>query len=195
MRRVFFLLVGMGAPALLIWAFRTAGPPPRPSVPPPRLAPGTLSADVTRMPAAASAGRARPPESAAANGVQPAEAPALTEPAAILAAIEAASTSYDAAELPRIQPFLTHPDPEIRSAALAGIVNLGHAAGAPVLRAAARQLVDSKEAVGLLQAADYLELPPVPKSMRPRVRAAGTPAAPASPQPAPTPGTPVSQDR
>lgn len=192
MRRALLLLLGMGTPALLIWAFRTAGPPPRPSVQPPRLAPGTLSADVTRMPAAAPAGRARPPESAAANGVQATEAPALTETASILAAIETASTSYDAAELPRIQPFLTHPDPEIRTAALAGIVNLGHAAGAPVLRAAARQLVDSKEAVGLLQAADYLELTPAPKSMRPRVRAAGKPA---SPQPAPTPGTPASQDR
>lgn len=187
MRHALFLLFGIGASGLLIWAFRTAGPPPRaPAQPSPRLAKGALTPDSLSMPTAL------PAADAAAKVNRPAEAPALAGQAGILAAIETASTSYDPAALPRIQPFLTHPDPEIRAAALAGMVNLGHAAGAPVLRAAARQLTDSKEAISLLEAADYLELPPAPKSMRGRVRAVGSPAAPRSVTPA---GTTSSQSR
>ena len=73
--------------------------------------------------------------------------------------IQEASTSYNAKELPKIQPYLTHPDAEIREAAINGIINLGDAAGSPLLRAAAKNTTDSKEAVKMLQAADYLELP------------------------------------
>lgn len=78
----------------------------------------------------------------------------------ILEEIEAASITYDPVYLPKIRPFLTHPDPEVREAALNGIVNLGDEAGAPLLREAARQLNNAQEASKLMEMADYLELPP-----------------------------------
>ena len=80
----------------------------------------------------------------------------------ILDSIQLASISYDPVELPRIQPYLTHSDPEVREAALNGIVVLGHAAGAPLLRNAASRITNPIEAAELLKKADYLELPSVP---------------------------------
>lgn len=80
----------------------------------------------------------------------------------ILDAIQLASVSYDPSELPRIHPYLTHPDPELREAALNGIIVLGHAAGAPLLRDAARRTANPLEAAELLKKADYLELPSAP---------------------------------
>jgi hypothetical protein len=77
----------------------------------------------------------------------------------ILESIHEASISYDARELPKIQPHLIHPDPEVRAAALDGVLTLGDAAGAPLLRQAASTLKDPREAVKYLEAADYLELP------------------------------------
>jgi hypothetical protein len=78
----------------------------------------------------------------------------------ILAAIEEAAVTYDPISLPKIQPYLTHPDPTVREAALDGIVNLGHESGAVLLREAARRLPDGQEASKLKDMADYLELPP-----------------------------------
>lgn len=77
----------------------------------------------------------------------------------ILEAIHEASISYDAKELPKIQPYLIHPDREVRTAALEGVLTLGAAAGSPLLRQAASTLKDPREAVKYLEAADYLELP------------------------------------
>lgn len=73
--------------------------------------------------------------------------------------IEAASITYDPAELPKIQPYLTHPDPEVRAEALNGIVNLGDEAGVPLLREAAQRVPNSEESRRLIEMADYLELP------------------------------------
>lgn len=83
----------------------------------------------------------------------------LTEKDGILAAIETASVSYDPISLPKIQPYLTHPDPEVRAEALNGIVNLGDAAGAALLREAAERVPSKQEAVRLIEMAEYLELP------------------------------------
>jgi len=80
----------------------------------------------------------------------------------ILDSIQSASVSYDPSELPRIQPYLTHSDPEVREAALNGIVVLGHAAGSPMLRDAANRLKNPIEAAEFLKKADYLELPSAP---------------------------------
>lgn len=77
----------------------------------------------------------------------------------ILEAIQEASISYEARELPKIQPYLIHPEAEVRAAALNGVLVLGDAAGAPLLRQAASTLKDPREAVKYLEAADYLELP------------------------------------
>ncbi len=78
----------------------------------------------------------------------------------ILAEIETASTSYDAAAVTKIAPFLLHKDPSIRLAALSGMINLGESSGAPILTTAAKDLSDPREASSFLEAADFLELPP-----------------------------------
>jgi hypothetical protein len=80
--------------------------------------------------------------------------------ARLFADIEAAYTTYDASALPRLTPHLRHSDPEVRAYAREGIVQLGHADGANALRAAARSARDPKEAMALLEAAEFLELPP-----------------------------------
>jgi hypothetical protein len=89
----------------------------------------------------------------------PAPLPIATDRQIIFQVIHEASISYDPVDLPRIQPYLSHPDPEIRVAALNGIVVLGHASGAPLLRDAANRAVSSQEAALLREKADYLELP------------------------------------
>ena len=105
---------------------------------------------------AAPAYEAAPPGIAASA---PVPLPPGTDREVIRESIHAASISYDPADLPRIQPYLSHPDPEIREAALNGILVLGHAAGAPLLRDAAKRATSPKEAALLLEKADYLELP------------------------------------
>ncbi|GAA5147545.1 hypothetical protein GCM10023213_42350 [Prosthecobacter algae] len=77
----------------------------------------------------------------------------------IFEAIHDAAVSYDAKELPKIQPYLLHPDPEIRAAALQGMIDLGDAAAGPLLRAAAPLAPSPAEAKNLREAADFVELP------------------------------------
>ena len=81
------------------------------------------------------------------------------ERAAILNEIEQAAVTYDAKALPSIEPYLLHSDPEVRQAAMNGMVILGDAAAGPLLRKAAEQAPTPKEAVALGEAADYVELP------------------------------------
>jgi hypothetical protein len=73
--------------------------------------------------------------------------------------LEEAATSYDAEELPLLEAYLYDPDPEIREAALDGMLTLGAAEASPVLRKAAENAYSPHEAVAMLEAADYLELP------------------------------------
>lgn len=70
-----------------------------------------------------------------------------------------ASTRYDAAELPVIQPYLTSPDPELRAAAVDAMIVLGDASAGPMLRKAAKSLASTEEAEKMTAAADYVELP------------------------------------
>lgn len=77
----------------------------------------------------------------------------------IITIIEEAAISYSSEELPKIQPFLLHPDAEVREAALLGMVRLGDAAAAPMLRAASQQAPSPDEAVSMRQAAAFVELP------------------------------------
>jgi hypothetical protein len=77
----------------------------------------------------------------------------------ILGKIEEAAVTYDPKGLPLLEPYLLHPDPEIRAAALNGMIVLGEAGAAPMLRDAAKKAPTPKEAVALTEAADYLELP------------------------------------
>lgn len=78
---------------------------------------------------------------------------------ALLEAINDVAITYDPVELPKIKPYLLHADPVVRKAALDGMVVLGDAAAAPLLRDAARQVGSSKEAIEMMQAAEFLELP------------------------------------
>jgi hypothetical protein len=80
--------------------------------------------------------------------------------AEVLEILSRAATSYDAAELPTIEPYLRHSSPEVRQAALDSVIILGDAAGAPILRAAAATSETPAEADKLLKAAAFLELPP-----------------------------------
>lgn len=159
MKRLLISGAGLVAVGGLLWlAYQSGGPETPPASPSPALpdtsgraatpsAPSALPPTATVAEAAGSPAPGSPPLSADA----PAEA--------ILAEIEAASISYDARELPRIRPFLTHPDPAVREAAVNGVFILGDAAGAPLLREAARLTATPQEAVRLLEMADYLELP------------------------------------
>lgn len=78
---------------------------------------------------------------------------------AILNTIQQASVSYDAKALPLIEPYLLHQDPEVRLAAMNGMIVLGETAAGPLLRKAAEKSTSPKEAVALSEAADFVELP------------------------------------
>ncbi len=101
-------------------------------------------------------GRLAPPEADAepsATGLRD------EERSVILNTIEQASVTYDAKALPLIEPYLLHQDPEIRLAAMNGMIVLGEAAAGPLLRKAAEKSTSPKEAVALSEAADFVELP------------------------------------
>jgi hypothetical protein len=102
--------------------------------------------------------------------------------AAELTRIDDLAVTYDAREVPALAAFLNHESAEVRAAAIDGLVRLGAKEAAEPLRAAAAKTKDPREAVALLDAAAYLELPPMPASMRSKLKAAKTTAAP-SPAP------------
>lgn len=92
--------------------------------------------------------------------VEPQAPPADDKPREdILAEIEQLSVTYDAKELPRIEPYLLHPDAEVRKAAMNGMIVLGDSTAAPLLRKAAEKAPTPQEAVALTEAADFMELP------------------------------------
>jgi hypothetical protein len=95
------------------------------------------------------------PPAIAANSVQ-STAPQMEE---VLEQIHDASVTYDPKELPKIQPFLTHENPEVRKAAVDGMVILGDASAGAMIREAAKSAPTPQEAVEMLEAADYVELP------------------------------------
>lgn len=159
MKRLLISGAGLVAVGGLLWlAYQSGGPETPPVSPSPAALPDTSGRAVPP-----SAPAAPPPPAAVADAAGPVPGspplPADAPAEAILAEIEAASISYDARELPRIRPFLTHPDPAVREAAVNGVFILGDAAGAPLLREAARLTATPQEAVRLLEMADYLELP------------------------------------
>ncbi len=78
----------------------------------------------------------------------------------ILGKIQDASITYDAAYLPVIKPYLLNSDPEIRKEAVNAMVILGDSAGGPMLREAAKQMSNAEDMKAMLEAAEFLELPP-----------------------------------
>lgn len=153
--RWILVVAAAGTLCVVIFAFRAGGPErAQPQAPSPAQRVESASPSASQSSAAASTAPVAKP----AVGVGGAPAPAQSVPQ-ILEAIQEASISYDAKELPKIQPHLIHPDAEVRAAALDGVLVLGDAAGAPLLRQAASTLKDPREAVKYLDAAEYLELP------------------------------------
>ncbi len=100
--------------------------------------------------------------------------------AAELTRIEDLSVTYDAREVPALAAFLAHEATEVRAAAIDGLIRLGAKEAAEPLRAAAGKTKDPREAVAMLDAAVYLELPPMPASMRSKLNASKTTATPAA---------------
>lgn len=77
----------------------------------------------------------------------------------ILESVHQSSITYDHKELPAIQKYLLDADPEIREAARNGMIVLGDASAGPMLRDASKLAPTPHEAVAMLEAADYVELP------------------------------------
>lgn len=80
----------------------------------------------------------------------------------LIAEIEAAYTTYHPDALPVLARFLAHADPEIRTFAREAIMQVGHADGIAYLRKAAQEAHDPRESAALLDAAEFLEIPPAP---------------------------------
>ena len=72
------------------------------------------------------------------------------------------TTRQEVLALPELVRHLASADATIREQALEGILQLGDSAGVEPLRAAAMRARDPREAARLLDAADYLALPPAP---------------------------------
>lgn len=87
----------------------------------------------------------------------PGEATAEVE--RILETMREAAITYDPAGLSKIEPYLLHSDVEVRKAAINAMITLGHASAGPLMRKAAASAYTPYEAVNLLEAADYVELP------------------------------------
>ena len=102
------------------------------------------------------------PESRQGNALPPVEVSSSAAEAKekIIAEIDDATVLYSTAGLPKIQPYLLHADPEIRAAAIDGMVNLGETGGAALLRAASQLAPTAEDAAAMREAAAYLDLPP-----------------------------------
>jgi hypothetical protein len=77
----------------------------------------------------------------------------------VLEAIDDATVTYSVEGLVTLGPLLSHPDPEIREAAIEGIVQLGETAGVQVLREAAKKSRNPREVEQMTEAAAFLEIP------------------------------------
>lgn len=82
-------------------------------------------------------------------------------PARTVDELEALAMNQDADSLQAILAELTNADPEIRAAARKAAVQFGDRAAAPELRDVAARIEDVDEKRALLEAADFLELPPL----------------------------------
>ena len=89
----------------------------------------------------------------------PASTPSPSEKDQIIDKVRDASTTYDAASLPIIEPYLYSPDPEVRVEAVNAIVNLGDKAGSALLRKYAEKEINLERKLEVLKLADWLELP------------------------------------
>lgn len=63
-------------------------------------------------------------------------------------------------QLAVIRPYLTNVDAELRAAAVDAMIVLGDASAGAMLRMAAAEISSAEEAAVMMEAADYVELPP-----------------------------------
>ena len=100
---------------------------------------------------------ATPSSSAAA----PSSAPPLTQKEAILVEIDDAIVTYGPEGVAIIGPHLSSSDSDIRAAAIEGLKQLGEADGAKLLRKMAGKAATPRDRMELLEAAEFIELPPL----------------------------------
>jgi predicted component of type VI protein secretion system len=149
--KIIFPLLLLGLVVLAFAVFRSQ---PRVTAPP-------VIAETTENPARQPAPGAglkvvnRPP-TPTATPASPAVAPARTAEE-----LQTLAMHDDADSLNAILAELANPDPEIRAAAREAAVQFGDRAAVPLLRAAAAVTDDLEEKKALLDAADFLELPPL----------------------------------
>jgi hypothetical protein len=81
--------------------------------------------------------------------------------AAVETTIYEAMSTYSAEGVPALQPLLTHADSSIRSEAIEAMKQLDTPEAVVALRAAAKEEKDPDKRRALLEAADFVELPPL----------------------------------
>jgi len=138
----------------------SASPPPDPLLMPSMVArPAMMSATRTSAPRPAEGSPVRTPVVGSITE-QTVDPLAEERKFPILVALHEAASTYSPEGIPLIEPSLYSSDPEIREAAADALVVLGETAGAAVLRKAASRARNPREAVALIERAEYLELPP-----------------------------------
>lgn len=160
------VLAAVAVGLLILAALDTGTPPMKAAVgdgPAPAFAGESLSPDlgneVTMVSVSGNASSAGGQTGNTAAAFEAATAGDNTPREQILEVIEDATTTYDVEGLTVLGPLLKNPDPEIREATIEGIIQLGETAGAKILREAARQAKDPREARRMIEAAAFLELP------------------------------------
>jgi len=88
----------------------------------------------------------------------------------VIESLHEAAAMYSPEAIPLIETNLYSSDKEIRAAAADALVALGEVAGAEALRKAAKAAEDPREAVALIEKAEYLEIPPVPYGSLPQIQ-------------------------
>jgi hypothetical protein len=102
-----------------------------------------------------------PPSVPASTPAAP-QAPVAASPQeVVLTKIDDAIVTYSPEGVDIIAPYLASKDPEIRAAAIEGLKQLGEPEGAARLREVARGITNQRDRKELLDAADFIELPPV----------------------------------
>jgi hypothetical protein len=102
-----------------------------------------------------------PSQDSAATLAGPATAQTSSPAEIVLGKIDDAIVTYSPEGVGVIAPYLSSGDPEIRAAAIEGLKQLDEPEGAKVLRRAAGSSTNPRDKKELLEAAEFIELPPV----------------------------------
>ena len=95
------------------------------------------------------------------SAIASASAPPLTAKEAILVEIDDAIATYAPEGVAVIGPHVSSSDSDIRAAAIEGLKQLGEADGAKLLRKMAGRAATPRDRMELLEAAEFIELPPL----------------------------------